>query len=171
MVCSSWNFGQVLLLNAWFSRQLVEWKSAEQSCSTSPPFPHLTQTAAGFFTCPCRGHNVGTYSSTSGAYGLTSRFRDSARITVGDFGLSSLKQRCHSGFCPHPTHLNASRNVVIAPSFLARTFDFISTLRSPLLSLVTSGVSGLVAWIDLNSLWILKGDLWAAFVDPFDLIF
>ncbi|GFN87878.1 hypothetical protein PoB_001438400 [Plakobranchus ocellatus] len=61
-----------------------------------------------------------------------------------------------------------SKNVAIAPSFLAWSFDFSSTMRSPLQSLVTSMVSS--PWVDFNSLWILKGDLSATFADPFELI-
>ncbi|GFO23032.1 hypothetical protein PoB_004953700 [Plakobranchus ocellatus] len=61
-----------------------------------------------------------------------------------------------------------SRNVAIAASFLAWSFDFSSTIRSPLPSLVTSMVSS--PRINFNSLWILKGDLSATFADPFELI-
>ncbi|GFN82119.1 hypothetical protein PoB_000862500 [Plakobranchus ocellatus] len=61
-----------------------------------------------------------------------------------------------------------SRNVVIAPSFFAYSFDFNSTMRSPLPCLVTSMVSS--PRIDFNSLWILKGDLSATFADPLELI-
>ncbi|GFO15004.1 hypothetical protein PoB_004150900 [Plakobranchus ocellatus] len=61
-----------------------------------------------------------------------------------------------------------SRNVAIAPSFFAWSFDFSSTIRSPLPSLVTPMVSS--PRIDFNSLWILKGDLSTTFADPFELI-
>ncbi|GFO50019.1 hypothetical protein PoB_007652400 [Plakobranchus ocellatus] len=61
-----------------------------------------------------------------------------------------------------------SRNVAIAPSFFAWSFDIYSTMRSPLPSLLTSMVSS--PRIDFNSLWILKGDLSATFADPFELI-
>ncbi|GFO43822.1 hypothetical protein PoB_007032700 [Plakobranchus ocellatus] len=61
-----------------------------------------------------------------------------------------------------------SRNVVIAPSFFACSFNFNSTIRSPLPSLVTSMVSS--PKIDFSSLWILKGDLLATFADHLELI-
>ncbi|GFN87450.1 hypothetical protein PoB_001395600 [Plakobranchus ocellatus] len=61
-----------------------------------------------------------------------------------------------------------SRNVAIAPSFFAWSFDFNLTIRSPLPSLVTSMVSS--PRIDFNSLWILKGDLLATFADLLELI-
>ncbi|GFN81048.1 hypothetical protein PoB_000755400 [Plakobranchus ocellatus] len=51
---------------------------------------------------------------------------------------------------------------------VAWSFDFSSTIRSPLPSLVTSMVS--LPRIDFNSLWILKGDMSATFADPFELI-
>ncbi|GFO25486.1 hypothetical protein PoB_005199100 [Plakobranchus ocellatus] len=61
-----------------------------------------------------------------------------------------------------------SKNVAIAPSFLAWSFDFSSTMSSPLPSLVTSTVSS--PRIDFYSLWILKGHLSATFADPTELI-
>ncbi|GFO19528.1 hypothetical protein PoB_004603300 [Plakobranchus ocellatus] len=61
-----------------------------------------------------------------------------------------------------------SRNVAIALSFLTWSFDFSSTIRSPLPSLVTSMVPS--PRIDLNSLRILKGDLSVTFADFFELI-